>query len=346
MITANMRYGALAAKVRAMYGKRLRFSDFEAMAALHTEAEVLEYLRTQPGWAAAVASLGGSYVGRVELEGALGQALWQAYSGRSHFVPKGARALVAFPQRLAELDEIMFALRRMKAKGHVKPPSESLYLPKTKVDRKALATCTDYDGLLAAAKESIYLPSLLHLRPDTAGALPDYATTEALLHAAYYSHMYKVIDKQYGGETKSVLLRAFGEEIDRLNLIHILRLKTYFPGDSRYYSALFPFHYRLKPEKIKALCDASDVNEVFSLIRETPYASDFSDLSLGEVERRYRQSFYTFQKRLLVTGTPGVYTAMAYLNIKELELRALVNVIESVKYGAPYHAEFARLIGA
>ena len=34
MIDSYMRYGALAAKVKALYGKRLSFSDFEHMAGL------------------------------------------------------------------------------------------------------------------------------------------------------------------------------------------------------------------------------------------------------------------------------------------------------------------------
>ena len=42
---------------------------------------------------------------------------------------------------------------------------------------------------------------------------------------------------------------------------------------------------------------------------------------------------------------PSIYTAIAYLELKELELGVLVNVIESVKYGVPYHAEFANLVG-
>ena len=44
-MSSYMRYGALSAKVRAMYGKRLRFSDFEHMAAMPSEQSVLEYLR-------------------------------------------------------------------------------------------------------------------------------------------------------------------------------------------------------------------------------------------------------------------------------------------------------------
>ena len=36
---------------------------------------------------------------------------------------------------------------------------------------------------------------------------------------------------------------------------------------------------------------------------------------------------------------------MAYLNLKDLELHALVSLIESVKYGVPYDTSLARLFG-
>ncbi|MEG2096932.1 MAG: V-type ATPase subunit [Pseudoflavonifractor sp.] len=345
MITAEMRYGALAAKVRAMYGKRLRFSDFETMAGFHAEGEVLEYLRAQPGWSAAVADLGSGYVGRIELETALKQALWNAYRSLSHFVPKEDKALVASPVRLAELDQILLVLRRLKAgrAGGDLPPLHKL---EGKLQNKALCACTDYDGLLAATKGSLYYPSLVHVKPEEPGALPDYATTEALLHAAYYAQTYRLIHRQYAGQTKALLLRAFGEEIDLLNLIHILRLKTYFPGDDRYYSAIFPFYYRLRPEEVKALCNAPDLESCFALLQDTPYAKALVGLSVRELEAKYWQLFYRFNQRQLVAGAPGVYTALAYLNTKELELRVLVNIIESVKYGAAYNADLARIVGA
>lgn len=197
-------------------------------------------------WAAAVSALDTTgYVGRVELEEALRQQLWKEYRGLSHFVPREAKALVSFPVRLAELQDIMSALRRLKSSGQAKPLPASRYdRVESRVDRKALAACTDYDGLLAAAEGSIYYAPLLHIRSGAAGALPDYTTAEALLRSTYFSHMYRLIHKHTSGETQRVLLRSFGEQIDLLNIIHILRLKTYFPGDDQYFSALFPFNYR------------------------------------------------------------------------------------------------------
>lgn len=64
------------------------------------------------------------------------------------------------------------------------------------------------------------------------------------------------------------------------------------------------------------------------------------------MENWYRRNFYLFNQRQLVSGPPSLYTAMSYLNLKEMEFRMLVNIVESVKYGAPYDEDFARLIGA
>ncbi len=349
MISSYMNYGALSAKVRALYGKRLRHADFEHMASLTDARDIFDFLRTQPGWSAALAPLGvgTEYVGRIELEEALRHQLRHEYEGLSHFLPKDDKALVSFPVRLNELEDIMLALRRLKADGIKKGITPPASIPDAAVDRKALFFCTDYAGLVAAAKGSIYYQSLLHLRPDGSDALPDYTTAEALLHSAYFSHMYKTIHQHYAGQTQKILLRSFGEQIDLLNLIHILRLKTYFPADNRYHSVIFPFHYRLKPDKIKALCDAPDPAGVFALLSDTPYAKAFDgiDLTVAGLEDYYHRSFYTFNKRQLTTGEPSVYTAMAYLNLKELEFEALVNVIESVKYGVRYDDTFARLSG-
>ena len=49
------------------------------------------------------------------------------------------------------------------------------------------------------------------------------------------------------------------------------------------------------------------------------------------------------ERYLIVDMGKGVRTTGAAL--KELELSVLINVIESVKYGVPYRAELADLVG-
>lgn len=348
MITSYMKYGALSAKVRAMYGKRLRSADFEHMASLTDPRDVLEYLRAQPGWTAAVAALSADrgYVGRAELEEALRRQVSHDYAALVHFVPKADKAVVSFPVRLAELSEIMTALRRLKSGGDAAPTAPE-YESALKIDRAAMRACTNYTALVNAAKGSIYYAPLTSLRPDQSGGLPDYPIAEAILQSAYFSHLYKTVHQNYAGETKRVLLRAFGEQVDLLNLIHLLRIKTYFPDEVAFRSTLFPFSYKLTDDKMKTLSAAAGVEEVFALLSDTPYAKAFENLphTAAGVEEYYRRALYRFNKGQLAAGEPSVYTAVAYLNLKELELQALVHLVECVKYGVRYDGIFAHLTG-
>ena len=347
-----MRYGALSAKVHALYGKRLRTADFARLAAMKDPAEIMNALRQHPGWSRALDQAGSgawSYVGRVEVENALWEELRLEYLALSHYVPREDRELMQFMVRMAERTAILTALRDLKAgrtaAGPVQIPG---ILRHSRVDCAALARCVSYDQLLAAARGSIYYPALSHLRPDPGEPLPDYTITECLLRTAYFSHMYRIARQQYAGPTRKVLLRALGEQVDLLNIIHILRLKTYFPATPRedYLSILYPFHYRLKPELARRLCAAADGGEVFRLLEDTPYRDCFQSVEVRDVEDYYSRALYLFNRRQLVTGPASVHTAMAYLELKQAEMRVLVNIIESVKYAVPYHAPMAELVGS
>lgn len=353
MSGTNSSYYALNAKVKALYGMRLKSADFHRIAALSDLRAVLDYLRTQTGWRSALESLDDSTLfystgelSRIRLEAALMDQARAEYLRLLHFVPRADRALTRFPTLLADLQAIMTALRRLRA-GHAK---EALPLPpdfasRSRIDHAALFRCADYDELAAAVKGSLYYKPLLHLRPEQPGTFPDYTAAEALLKSAYYGRMYRIIRKHYEGETRDVLLKSFGLEVDMLNLLHILRLKQFFPDEHEYYSVLFPYHYRLKPAMTAALCAAPDLAAAVRLLGETPYGPFFRGMTLRQMEVEYRRRLYQFNQHQLVTGRPSVYTAVAYLNLKDLERKALINVIESVHYGIAFDSTLIDQIG-
>lgn len=347
-----MSYGALSTKVRALFGKRLRLADFQQLAALSSESEILDYLRHHSGWSRALNQLQTDafpYVGRIEVEGMLREELRLEYLALHHFVPRGDKLMMQFRIRLAEREAILNALRQLRTGKYAKgmPASHTVVL-QGKIDYSVLRAAETYDEILAAARTSIYYPVLLHLRSDEGAPLPDYTLCESLLEAAYFTYMFRLIRKQYSGATQKVLLQAFGEQVDLMNLIHILRLKTYFPDTlaDTYLTILYPFNHKLSPQVTQDLCAAPNPEAVLALIRQTPYARQFDNVAVETVEDYYRRAFYTFNRRQLLSGAPSVYTAMAYLSMKETELRVVVNIIESVKYGVPYDEGFAALVGA
>lgn len=83
------------------------------------------------------------------------------------------------------------------------------------------------------------------------------------------------------------------------------------------------------------------MDDVFALLRDSPYRDCFDGVAVGAVEEYYQRAICRFNKRQLAAVPPSIYTAVAYLELKELELSVLINVIESVKYGVPYRAELA-----
>ena len=318
-MTAEMAYGALSAKVRALYGKRLRSDDFARLAARRSEAEILDELRQHPGWSRALALVppgAWGYVGRVEVERALQEELRLEYQSLAYYVPREAPP----------------------------PPRIALH---SRLDEAAAAACTTYDQLTEAARDTIYYSALRQLRPPRTDELPDFTRADAVLRTAYYAHLLRIVRSQYQGRTQKVLLRAIGEQIDLLNILHILRLKTYFPQTPRedYAGVLFPFQYRLTMDFLRRLCEAPGAEGAYELLRESPYGDCFDETAVDAVEEYYQRAVFRFNKRQLSAVPPSIYTAIAYLELKELELGVLVNVIESVKYGVPYHAEFANLVG-
>ena len=127
-----MTYGALSAKIRALYGKRLRADDFARLAGLKNEAELLEALRQHPGWSRALSLVppgAWSYVGRVEMEGALRDELRLEYRSLSYYVPREDKPLMQFQLRAAERSALLAALRRLKTGRYAKEPPPRLRCP-------------------------------------------------------------------------------------------------------------------------------------------------------------------------------------------------------------------------
>lgn len=338
-------YEALATKVRAMYGKRLRNADFARMASMRSVDEVYADLRQHPVWGGAVASLTGiDRFSRARLEHALREQYRSEYARLSAFIPQGDRAFLNFPVLGAELDGILYALSRLRTgREHGREPAPSSLIRYAKTDEKALARCGSFAELLEAARGSLYYPALVRLCPVS--GLPDFTRAETVLRSVYYQHLLELAKKRYEGEVRALLQRSVGTQVDLLNLMHILRLKRYFPDCGEYAAILLPFYYKLKPAQVAELCQARDVDAALELIARTPYARIFQNTPVEEVERLYSETLFRLSRRQLMMGRPSVYSAVAFLNLRELELKALIRVVETVKYQADYDSRLAELLG-
>ncbi len=338
-------YEALATKAKAMYGKRMRKADLVRIINYRTLDDILSDLRQQGSWAPAVAALPeGALFTRARLEDALRDQLRREGVRLSAFVPQQDRALMEFPLLRAEMEHILAALRRLRA--NLSKETEKLprdYLTHTKVDLEGLHRCTDMNGLLEAIRNSIYYDALSHLSGE--GEVPTYGVAEALLTSTYYRHMQRLIRRRYDGDVRRVLERSLGDQVDMLNIMHVLRMKQYFPQTDDYLPVLLPYHYRVRPEQIHAMCAAPSAEAVLEMVESTPYASVFRGADIEDLNNLYSAALYKFSRRQLLMGKPSIYSAVGYLNLRELELKAVVSAVEASKYRQPLDPSFFDILG-
>ena len=328
----SARYEALATKARAMYGRHLGAADLERISRLRSVQDVLSDLRQHPAWAQAAQAIPEDVIlTRARLEDALRSQVRQEELRLMSFIPQEDRALMEFPILRSELERILAALRRLHAsmakEVEVLPRA---YLARTKVNLKALRECTDFNALADATQGSIYFDALNRLR-QTEG-LPDYGVTEALLWSVYYRYMLQLIRRRYSGDVRRLLEQAMGSQVDMLNMMHVLRMKQYFPQEDNFLPVLFPFHYKVRPEQISAMCSAPTPQAVLELTEATPYGKVFRNVAPEDLQDRYNEILYRLSRRQLRMGKPSVYTAVAYLNLRELELKTVVSAVEASKY--------------
>lgn len=341
----SVRYDALAVKARSMYGRRVRREDLIRITQRHTIEDIADDLRQLPGWSEATASIPtGELLTRATLESALRDQVHKEGDRLAAFAAREDRALLEFPVRRTELEHILAALRRLHASMFKDSPSmNSPWLRRTRLDTDALRKCGDFAGLAQAARETIYSPALAALITEE-GTLPNYGATEALLWSVYFKHLMELGCKRYKGDVKKMVEGSVGRQMDLMNILHALRLQNFFPDSGYSIPVLVPYHYKVKPDRIQAICTAPTREAAMALVEETPYAPVFRDAKVEELQDLYRNALYAYSRRQLVMGKPSVYSAIAYLNLRELEVTAVVAAVEASKYQLSLNPSFLQFL--
>lgn len=333
MIQATIQYGALTAKVRALYGKRLKKEDYDKMLAMKSVSELAGYLNSHPGWSNSMAGLVTQGVRRVTLESALHMQYLNEYERIFYFIARKDKQLMRFPIYKMELETILTAIRRLYSTHtmdlHLNV--SDFYKRQSKINFDLLNSCTSFSQLVSAIENSVYYKPL---RQFSSVSETNYTAVEIILQSTYFSLLQKAMNSGYKGRVKKSLINSLSMDMDLLSIIHLLRLKRYFPDSGpQIFSTAFAFRYKLKPELIRRLIEAPDYDAAYSVLLASPYRKSFAIEHPAGLEELYYMAKYRFNKRLLRTGEPSIYTAIAYLNLKEIELLNLINIIECVRYG-------------
>lgn len=337
-------YCAVSAKVHALYGRRMTGEDYRQLMAKHTVPEAAAFLQSHRGYRDRLSGLSTASIHRETLENALREIYVDEYRRLFSFMRMEDKELMRFPMYRGEQDAIMTAMRQLNSTHMLEPVTtwQSVLHKRSGLDLMGLQAARSFSDIARAAEKTIYGPALQHIQ---SGETPTPAFVDNMMQTVYFSRLYATMNRNYSGETKRILRQSLDDETDLLNLVQFLRLKKYFsPEDIRRYSFPLPCSSRLRRDYIQQLIGAPDYDAAFQLVLDGPYGKLFHSIAPSGLEAYLYTLQYDFARRQLRAAAPTVYTPIAYLTLKEIELRNIISIIECIRYGGDPNA-YVTLIG-
>ena len=328
------RYGAVTAKARAMFAKRLRREDYARMAEMKSISDVAEYLRAHEYWSLALGSVDTAALHRGQMEFLLRWHSFANFLHLSNYVEREDRFILRYPVLLAEIEQITHFMR-LAASGN---PGDYIFgLPEyfkrfSRVRYDLLPAAKTYDGLLEAVERTDFYTALLRLRTES-GEFPSYFSVETQMRRYYYRALTGLL-RGRKDNSAALIREAAGVQADWENITITDRILRYYPalmpGILQY---LMPAGAHLKPRELQAMISLSHADQLRELLKTTHYGRFLIGNEDDSFEKIGQTRLMAFYRRLMASGRPSVVIPIAYINLYHNELRNIIHMVECVRYG-------------
>ncbi len=327
-------YSAVAAKLKAIEGARLKEEDYEELLSKSSVQEIYTFLASHSSYREVLSGMTREQLHRSEIEKHLRHEMLREYGRVYHFMDLDRKHMLEFWFYRREIEFLKRGLRHLynhETSEWIEDEDEfeEFFERHTRLDCRMIEQAETLDKLIEACRDTRYAAILR--RAQSIGA--DYFTVSMMLDKSYYSGVWKAKDKYLSGEDRKLFADAFGMEMDMNNILWIYRGKKYFniPPEAIY--TLIPHRYRLTEETLRSMISASSANEVVELAKQTPYRSLFDGLDEGFFPEENVNRIHRRKAISVLSQTPESMAAVyAYFNLKEIEIYNITTLIESIRY--------------
>lgn len=345
MIKAFIRHGAISSKVRVLYGRRLTVEDYFELLKKRTVGEIAAFLKETDAYKEELSGIDERLVHRGQLENILHRKLFSEFDKLFHFSYGSDKELLSLMLVRYEIQQILSFLRYLKS-GNTE---EFIYtvpefiMKESKLDFVRISNAKSFEEFLKLIEKTPYYKVLKNYKFENE---IDSTMIDTFLYSYYYAEFFKGIRKLFNGDMGNILNRFTGSRIDLVNITRIIRLKKYYnlpPEDITPH--ILPFNYHLKKDKLNAMLSAKTPDDVLDIVKTTPYAKLFNEHSFPYIEEYVYEFLYKISRSVMMSGLSSINIPVAYLNLKEIEQRNLIAIIEGKRYGLAAEDIKKHLIG-
>ncbi|MGI5856524.1 MAG: V0D/AC39 family V-type ATPase subunit [Candidatus Merdivicinus sp.] len=335
---------AILAKIRAIFGKRLTRADYAQMARKRDVSEVAALLKENTSYQATLKNVSETTVHRGQLEALLKKDIFYKYSVLRNYDASDNGFYDFIIVRL-EIDEILRCLMLMRSRESTDfvVDMPAFLLNHTSFNLMDLARVADNRSLLDCLEHTPYAGVLRPYLQTEDGEVDPWEVEHAL-YCYYYGFLLGEIEKQFRGQTREQLRKVVLAEVEAKNIQLIFRLKFYYGLDAvRIRGYLYPYHYRLKGQRLEAVLAAEDYAGMLAALDFLSQESWQRPEEDG-IEPYTHLLCYRLEKRLLRFTTNAPVAMYTFLALREIEVANIVTVIEGVRYQIPQEEILKMLI--
>lgn len=330
-------YSGLTTKIRAMHSQLIEENQLRQIVEMTSAAQVVAYLKKQPGYEKLWNDVDESGIRRGALEQLLRQSIYQNFTRIYRFANPEQRRFLDMYFRRYELHVLKLCLRNIFDHRQTElnlSGFERFFEKHSNFDLEKLSACTSMQDLVETLSSTAYGPLLKQLHEQGEDLLVfDYGMA---LDQFYFSQIWKQRKKVFSGQDLKEITMAYGQKFDLINLTWIYRAKKYYHMDSStVFALLIPMHYRLTPEDIEHLVLADGERQFAEVLASTYYGRRYEEVRPENLEAAYTELMRSLLRRESHRHPHSVVVMYSYLYHKEHEVKRLTTAIECVRYGVP-----------
>ena len=324
---------AILAKARAMYGKSLTESDFQALLDCKSVAEIASYLKQRTSYSSVLSGLNETDIHRGQLETLIRQEIYFDLFSLSRYAHEDTLAFSDFIISKLEIAQIIKCLMLL----NIGKADEYVYIMPLSLDKftaislEALAGVRSYSDMLTALKGTWYHSVLSELLPKDSSKA-DITSVEIALENKSYEKALETIDKGKHKSDKKELRDIFLSMLDIENMSRIIRLKTYYHFSPDEIMPMLVPYGRLSKKMLADLCKADNLQQIFELSKNTYMGRLMAKLQYNEQSQMTDVMIYNYCRHHLRLSPNPTIVMISYIYLREIELKNIVNLIEAARY--------------
>ena len=333
------------AKCRAMYARLLKRADYERLLSMKSVSQIGVYLKKQTPYAYVMRRIDENDIHRGQLEQVFKRSLFYDYERLMKFMRDGCRTAVRAMFESHEIDDLKLAIGSI-CSDHEQFISEedlSFVSNYSEFPADAVIGADTMDKLVANLRHTRYYKPLL---PFASAESPEYIKIDRALNLLNYQVKMKAFMNAPGGANRQIAVSQYGARVDIDNILYIYRIKRLHSLPAAdIMSYLMPCRHMISSRELYEMAECGSHEELTALIGRTKYGRLFPKGREDEWETLHSEHFYQMNKMNIRRQDAEMGVALAYLYLKEVDIRNIIMIIEGVRYSLPAAKIASFLIG-